>query len=115
MLNLSNFFGVPDLSQVSALPGMNMGQLGTSMAGMNVSSDFAMPGGPNYAGMLSAMSGLASQGDSQNAPMMQPAPMQRLQAGGEQFAPLYQTQQAYQARPAAQALAGLLGGIYGNV
>lgn len=107
--------GIPDLSGVTAMPNMDMGSLGTSLGGMNVSSSFGMPQQPNYMGMLSALGGLGSQGDSQQAPMMAPAPMQPLQAGGGQFEAPYQTASTFQSQPAAQRLSGLLGNVYGTL
>lgn len=113
---LANLFssGIPDLSGVTAMPNMDMGGLGTSLGGMNVSSSFSMPQQPNYMGMLSALGGLGSSGDSQTAPMMTPAPMQPLQAGGGQFVAPYQAPNV-QAQPTAQRLGGLLGNVYGTL
>lgn len=114
MINFPSFGGAsPQLSGVSAAPGMGMGQLGTSLAGMNVSSDFGLAQQPDYMGMLSAMGGLGGGAEQPQPPGMVPLPGAQLQAGGGQFALPYLLQQI-QARPTAQALQGLLGGVYGN-
>ena len=111
---LSQFGGTSGgLDGVSAAPGMNMGQLGTSLAGMNVSSDFGIPQQPNYMSMLSMLGGMGGGEQKPTQPMM-PAPAPQLQAGGGQFALPYQLQQL-QHRPTVQALQGLLGGLYGNL
>lgn len=116
MSDLSKLFGgagAPQLSGVSAMPGMDIGQLGTSLAGMNVSSDFGLAQEPDYMGMLSAMGGMGGGAEQQQPPQMMPLPGAQLQAGGGQFTLPYLLQQI-QARPTAQALQGLLGGVYGN-
>lgn len=93
------------------MPGMDMGQLGTSLSGMNVSADYRLPQQPNPFGVLSALGGLGNQGAQQMPQRM--APPAQLQAGGGQFALPYQFQPV-QTKPTAQALQGLLGSIYGT-
>lgn len=108
--------GVPDLSQVSGMPGMGMGQLGTSTAGMtNLTDMMPVQQGPDFMKMLMA-AGAQQQGQQpqQQQPMMQGGGPVHLQSGGGAYAMPYQQRQGYQQRPAAQALSGLFGGVYGN-
>lgn len=111
LLSLFQQRGIPDLSQVQSLPGMDMGPVRTSTIGMTNTSDY-MPidQGIDYMKLL----GLADRylGDSQQRPQqatpMPPAPIPQLQAGGGLFtSPYADAQQQFQFRPTSQALAGL--------
>lgn len=108
---LSLFGGASNgLGGISASPNMGMGQLGTSLAGMNVSSDFPISHGPDYMKMLGMAGGLLG-GQEQQQPQQQAMPMQaaQLQAGGGLFTSPYQQQQQHQFRPTSQALSGIWG------
>lgn len=120
-MNFGNWFGqqgVPGLQGLS-MPnsGLN-GNVGTSLAGMNVSSGFSLPTGtgPDYMGLLGAVSGMMPSEEPQAQPMQAPQmamPQANQEAAQQGFGPLYQPMM-YRHQPTAGYLNSLLGGVYGN-
>lgn len=115
MFNFGSLFGgnIPNLGEVTAMPGMDMGQLGAAGPMTDMLASYTMPQQPNIPGLLSAMGGLGGQ-EQQPMPTMQSGPMAaQLQAGGEQLVAPYSFKPT-QFQPTAQRLQGLLGGAYGS-